>query len=116
MVEQPLEGEQTRPEIRRSERVTHGIEIKHDRLSRRNLLRRICGGGAIVCIGLGSTRAAGASKMPKTTVSYQPSSRGAARCATCNFYQTPYSCSYVDGPISPSGWCVLYRRAGHAAN
>lgn len=76
---------------------------------RRAVLLGACAGGTLIGIGLLSAPASAANKMPQTTVSYQPSPRGAAHCATCKFFQAPSSCNYVDGAITPSGWCVLYR-------
>jgi secreted PhoX family phosphatase len=83
-------------------------------LSRRRFLRvgAAAGSGAVLGIALPASAASQSSKVAKQTVSYQPSPRGAARCASCSFFQAPSSCNYVDGPISPTGWCVLYRAKG----
>jgi hypothetical protein len=80
-------------------------------VSRRNFLRvATAGGGAMLGMSLiGAPAAAATSKVPKQTVNYQPSPKGQARCGTCAFFQAPSGCNYVDGPINPNGWCVLYK-------
>ena len=84
-------------------------------ISRRAVLRGACSGGTLLGIVLLTAPATAASKMPQTTVSYQPTPRGAAHCGTCRFFQAPSSCNFVDGAITPSGWCVLYRAKDSAA-
>jgi len=79
------------------------------RISRRSFVRAgvAAGGGAI--LGLGSTANASTAKVAKQTVSYQPSPKGPAHCAVCTYFQAPSGCNLVSGPISPSGWCVLFK-------
>ena len=85
-----------------------------DKLSRRNFLHMAgAGGGAMLGIGLIGARATAAtSKVPKQTVNYQPKPNGQARCGSCAFFQAPSGCNYVDGPINPDGWCMLYKARG----
>jgi anaerobic selenocysteine-containing dehydrogenase len=90
--------------------VTNDQSIPAEKLSRRRFLRLgAVAGGAI--LGLTSAKSADAAtaKVAKQTVSYQPTPKGPARCATCSFFQAPSSCNYVNGPITPTGWCVLYQ-------
>ena len=86
--------------------------ILKPQVSRRTFLRvgALTGGGAI--LGLGSAADAAASKVAKGTVDYQASPKGQAHCSNCAFFQAPSSCNYVNGPIIPSGWCVLYKAKG----
>lgn len=88
--------------------------INRDRVSRRRFLILGAGaGGAIAGLGLLGPRAeAATAKVSKQTVSYQQGPKGEAHCGTCSFFQAPGSCNYVDGPISPAGWCVLYKKKG----
>jgi anaerobic selenocysteine-containing dehydrogenase len=80
-------------------------------VSRRRFLRLgvVAGGGTVLGIAGAGSAAAATAKVAKQTVSYQGTPKGPARCGTCSFFQAPSSCNYVDGPINPSGWCVLYR-------
>ena len=86
--------------------------------TRRNILI-----GAATLAGLpllaaaGEARAAGA--LPKANAKYQSTPKGAARCDLCTYYIPGASptaigqCKVVAGPISPSGWCVLYAPKPH---
>jgi hypothetical protein len=85
-----------------------------DKLSRRNFLHiASTGGGAMLGMALVGSRATAATgKVPKQTVNYQPQPKGQARCGSCAFFQAPSGCNYVDGPINPNGWCMLYKAKG----
>ena len=77
-------------------------------VSRRTFLHAsAAASGAIV--GLGSTAHGAAAKVAKETVNYQPSPKGPAHCSACTYFEAPYNCNFVNGPISPSGWCVLFK-------
>ena len=66
--------------------------------------------GAPLAAELMASRAdASTAKVAKQTVNYQPSPRGPAHCASCAYFQAPSSCNFVSGPISPTGWCVLFK-------
>lgn len=88
--------------------------INRDRVSRRRFLVLGAGaGGAIASLELFGPRVeAATAKVSKQTVSYQQNPKGEARCGTCSFFEAPGSCNYVDGSISPAGWCVLYKKKG----
>lgn len=64
-------------------------------------------GGGILAFA--STSQAAPAKVTKATVNYQPSPKGPAHCAACAYFQAPSGCNFVNGPISPSGWCVLFK-------
>lgn len=79
------------------------------KISRRDFLFvAAAGGGAVIGVGLAATPAA-AAKMSPRAMSYKPSPNGNQSCANCANFQPPASCKLVDGTISPSGWCILYR-------
>ena len=86
--------------------------ILKPRISRRIFLQ----GGAAATGAIIGLRAAGSeaatAKVGKDAVSYQMSPKGPARCGTCAYFQAPSGCNYVNGPISPTGWCVLYKPKG----
>lgn len=79
-------------------------------LSRRRFLRvgAVAGGGTILGL-MGIPAPAATAKVSKQTVGYQQTPKGAARCATCSFFQAPSGCNYVEGPINAAGWCMLYQ-------
>jgi hypothetical protein len=71
------------------------------------------GGSGLLAAGLFAAPAHAASgQVPPNSVNYQPRPNGKARCGTCAFFQSPSSCKFVQGAISPTGWCMLYRAKG----
>jgi hypothetical protein len=46
--------------------------------------------------------------MSPKAMQYRPAPNGNQRCDNCANWQPPGSCKLVDGPIAPSGWCILY--------
>lgn len=81
------------------------------RVSRRDFLFvAAVGSGAVIGASLVSTPAIAANKIPQKAVSYQTTPKGAQRCDNCALWQSPSSCKLVDGDISPSGWCTLYKK------
>ena len=80
------------------------------RASRRDFLFGVAlGSGALIGASLISAPAAAATKMPQKAVKYQATPKGNQRCDNCALWQQPDSCKLVEGPISASGWCVLYK-------
>jgi len=81
------------------------------RVSRRDFLfAAAVGSGALAAASLVATPAQAAGKIPQKAVAYQSTPKGAQRCDNCALWQGPSSCKLVDGNISPSGWCSLYKK------
>lgn len=81
------------------------------RVSRRDFLFVAAAGtGAAIGASLVSTPALAANKIPQKAVSYQSAPKGNQRCDNCALWQSPASCKLVDGEISASGWCTLYKK------
>jgi hypothetical protein len=64
-------------------------------------------GGAAMLVPLTSARAA---KVSKASVGYQTSPKGNEQCSNCAQFVTPNSCNFVEGDISPSGWCQIWSK------
>jgi hypothetical protein len=79
------------------------------RISRRSLLHAGAAASGSAILGLASAAKGAPVKVAKATVNYQPSPKGSAHCAACSYFQAPSGCNFVDGPISPSGWCLLFK-------
>ncbi len=93
--------------------MTDTPRLQPNTLSRRTMLLRgvACTAGAATL--LGSARHANAAKMAKTAVAYQDTPKGDHQCSNCALFQPPNSCQFVDGEISPSGWCKVWvKKAG----
>jgi hypothetical protein len=82
----------------------------NNRVTRRDFLfSAAVGGGAIVAASALPSRAEASNKMSPRAMSYRPTPNGKQHCDNCANWQPPGSCKLVDGPISPTGWCILYR-------
>jgi hypothetical protein len=77
------------------------------RISRRVALAR-------TALALGATtaatvrRAAAQQKVSQALANYQGTPKGADHCEVCTNFQPPNACKFVQGEISPKGWCQLF--------
>jgi nitrous oxide reductase len=85
-------------------------------LSRRRLLRSAtlaAAAGAFAAVAATGSAALAASKFSQAMAKYQPTPKGANRCANCSLYESAGNCKVVEGKVAPDGWCMLYvRKAG----
>jgi hypothetical protein len=47
-------------------------------------------------------------KISQATAKYQNTPKGDQRCDRCVNFEPPNACKFVQGDISPSGWCQLF--------
>lgn len=47
-------------------------------------------------------------KLSKAEAKYQDMPNGQQHCAGCVHFESPNSCSVVQGTVSPNGWCQRY--------
>ena len=47
-------------------------------------------------------------KISQSLAQYQTAPKDNDHCAACNNFQPPNSCKFVEGQISPNGWCPLF--------
>jgi hypothetical protein len=82
------------------------------KLSRRSVLLHgaACATG-VATVLVASANYAKANQLPKTAVNYQNTPKGDRQCSGCSLFVAPHSCKNVAGDISPTGWCVLWRKA-----
>ena len=73
-------------------------------LSRRALFGRVAIAGSGAAFLMGSASPAEA-KMPQKDAGYQQMPKGDQSCSNCGLFIAPDSCTLVDGPINPHGWC-----------
>ena len=81
--------------------------------NRRRISRRVVLSGAVLWLGAATTatmasRAAGQQKLSQTDAKYQTTPKGDQHCDGCVNFQAPNACKFVDGDISPNGWCQLF--------
>lgn len=54
------------------------------------------------------TRADAQQKLSQAAAKYQDQPKGKQSCAVCANFQPPNACKFVQGMISPNGWCLLF--------
>jgi hypothetical protein len=79
------------------------------RISRRAVLST----GAALSLGAATAAAlvspaAAQQKISQADAKYQTTPKGGQRCDGCVNFQPPNACKFVDGNISPGGWCQLF--------
>ena len=79
-----------------------------ERMSRRIVLRHRRWHLGVAATGAVTTRAEAQQKISQADAKYQPQPKGQQRCDNCVNFQAPNACKFVQGDISPSGWCQLY--------
>jgi hypothetical protein len=77
------------------------------RISRRVLLT-----GTALALGAAAVAAVSQAmaqvKISQAVANYQNTPKGDQRCDRCINFQPPNACKFVQGDISPSGWCQLF--------
>lgn len=54
------------------------------------------------------TRAGAQTKLTQAVAKYQDQPKGQQSCAVCANFEPPSGCKFVQGTISPNGWCQLF--------
>ena len=75
--------------------------------------RRLALTGTALALGAAAVaaavlQAAARQKISQTDTKYQSTPKGDQRCDGCISFQPPNGCKFVQGDISPSGWCELF--------
>ena len=75
--------------------------------------RRVALSGAALALGAATiatavSQAAAQQKISQADAKYQTTSKGDQRCDGCANFQPPNACKFVEGDISPNGWCQLF--------
>ena len=78
------------------------------RISRRAMLT-----GTALALGAAAaatavSQAAAQEKLSQADAKYQGTPKGEQHCDGCVNFQPPNACKFVQGDISPSGWCQLF--------
>ena len=63
---------------------------------------------AFVAAGTAVTRASAQQKLSQAATKYQDQPKEKQSCAVCVNFEPPNGCKFVQGTISPSGWCILF--------
>ncbi|HUO02383.1 MAG TPA: high-potential iron-sulfur protein, partial [Rhizomicrobium sp.] len=49
-------------------------------------------------------------KMTQKAAGYQATPNKDQKCSGCALFKSPDSCSFVDGTVSPDGWCRFFAK------
>ncbi len=85
-----------------------------DRRNDRQLIsRRAALTGTVLALGAATATtvarpAAAQEKISQATAKYQATPNGNDHCEICTNFQPPNACKFVQGEISPKGWCQLF--------
>ena len=90
-----------------------GLDMTERRNDSQRISRRALLTGTAVALGAATDagvvrQAAAQAKISQAVAKYQSTPSGKDDCATCTNYQPPNACKYVQGEISPKGWCQLF--------
>jgi hypothetical protein len=75
--------------------------------------RRVVLAGTALALGAAAAPAvvsqtAAQVKISQATANYQDTPKSDQRCEGCANFQPPNACKFVEGHISPNGWCQLF--------
>jgi hypothetical protein len=75
--------------------------------------RRVVLGGTALALGAVATAvavspAAAQQKISQEEAKYQGTPKGNQHCDGCVNFEAPTGCKFVQGEVSPNGWCQLF--------
>jgi hypothetical protein len=87
--------------------------MDNDGSDRQRISRRVVLSGAALTLGAAAiatavSQAAAQQKISQADAKYQGTPKGDQHCASCANFQPPTACKFVQGDISPTGWCQLF--------
>jgi hypothetical protein len=86
-----------------------GSIMNNDRNDCQLISRRVALAGTALALGaVAAVQAAARQKISQADAKYQSTAKGDQRCDACLSFQPPNACKFVEGDISPSGWCELF--------
>jgi hypothetical protein len=62
----------------------------------------------VVAADAAITHVGAQTKISQEAAKYQAQPKGQQSCAVCANFQPPNACKFVQGTISPNGWCLLF--------
>jgi hypothetical protein len=88
------------------------IMIEHGkgqlRVSRRAALSGAAAALGSAAIATMASQATAQQKISQADATYQGTPKGGQHCDGCANFQAPNACKFVQGNVSPSGWCQLF--------
>jgi hypothetical protein len=78
------------------------------RISRRTALSGTAFAFSVATLAAAIPQASALQKISQADAKYQGTPKGDQRCDGCISFQPPNGCKFVQGDITPSGWCQLF--------
>jgi len=78
------------------------------RISRRLVLTGTALALGAAAADTAASQAAAQQKISQAVAKYQDTPKGDQHCEICRNFQPPNACKFVQGDISPNGWCQLF--------
>jgi hypothetical protein len=78
------------------------------RLSRRAALARTALAFGAATAATVVRPAAAQDKVSQALANYQTTPKGNDHCGVCVNFESPHACKFVQGEVSPTGWCQLF--------
>jgi hypothetical protein len=78
------------------------------RISRRIMITHTAAALGVAAAATAVSQSMAQAKISQATANYQNTPKGDQRCDRCLNFQPPNACKFVQGDISPSGWCQLF--------
>jgi hypothetical protein len=90
-----------------------GLSMTERRNDGQHISRRAALTGTALAVGAATAatvvrQAAAQQKISQALAKYQDMPNGNDHCEVCNNFQPPNACKFVQGEISPKGWCQLF--------
>ena len=87
--------------------------MNNDRKNYERISRRAALAGTALVLGAAAaatevSQASAQQKISQADAKYQATPKDDQRCDGCVNFQPPNACKFVEGDISPSGWCQLF--------
>jgi hypothetical protein len=89
--------------------------MDNDRRDGRRISRRAVLTSTALVLGTAAaatavSRATAQQKITQAVAHYQAKPKDGQHCAVCVNFQAPKACKFVQGDISPNGWCQLFSK------
>jgi hypothetical protein len=87
--------------------------MNHGGKDSQRISRRVALCGTALALGAAAiaaavSQAAAQEKISQADAKYQGTPKGNQHCDACINFQPPKACKFVQGDVSPSGWCQLF--------
>ena len=84
--------------------------MNNDSISRRAVLSGVAFAVGVAATATAASQAAAQQKLSQADAKYQGTPKSDQHCDVCYNFQAQKACKFVQGDISPNGWCSLFAK------